>query len=65
VGAAARLPSPALAIILVNLYGATVAEVGWVLGLYNASGFVAFLLLPAYADKKQDYLGPMLWSAAA
>ena len=52
--------SPALALILVNLYGATVAEVGWVLGLYNASGFVASLLLPAYADKKQDYLGPML-----
>jgi MFS transporter, SET family, sugar efflux transporter len=52
--------SPALALILVNLYGATVADVGWVLGLYNASGFVASLLLPAYADKKQDYLGPML-----
>jgi MFS transporter, SET family, sugar efflux transporter len=52
--------SPALALILVNLYGATLADVGWVLGLYNASGFVASLLLPAYADKKQDYLGPML-----
>jgi SET family sugar efflux transporter-like MFS transporter len=52
--------SPALALILVNLYGATTAEVGWVLGIYNASGFVASLLLPAYADKKNDYLGPML-----
>jgi hypothetical protein len=52
--------SPALALILVNLYGATTAEVGWVLGIYNASGFVASLLLPAYADKKHDYLGPML-----
>ena len=52
--------SPALALILVNLYGATTAEVGWVLGIYNASGFVASLLLPAYADKKRDYLGPML-----
>ena len=52
--------SPALALILVDLYGATTAEVGWVLAIYNASGFVASLLLPAYADKKHDYLGPML-----
>jgi MFS transporter, SET family, sugar efflux transporter len=52
--------SPALALILTDLYGATTAEVGWVLGVYNASGFVASLLLPAYADRKQDYLGPML-----
>ena len=42
--------SPALALILVNLYGATTAEVGWVLSIYNASGFVASLVLPAYAD---------------
>ena len=52
--------SPALALILVNLYGATTAEVGWVLAVYNASGFIASLLLPAYADRRQDYLGPML-----
>ena len=52
--------SPALALILVNLYGATTAEVGLVLAIYNASGFVASLLLPASADKKHDYLGPML-----
>jgi SET family sugar efflux transporter-like MFS transporter len=56
--------SPALALILVNLYGATTAEVGWVLGIYNASGFIASLLLPAYADKKHDYLGPMLLCGA-
>ncbi len=52
--------SPALALILVDLYGATTTEVGWVLAIYNVSGFVASLLFPAYADKKQDYLGPML-----
>ena len=52
--------NPALALILVNLYGATTAEVGWVLAIYNASGFVASLLLPAYADRRHDYLGPML-----
>lgn len=52
--------SPALALILVNLYGASTAEVGWVLAIYNASGFVASLLVPAYADRRQDYLRPML-----
>ena len=52
--------SPALALILVNLYGATTAEVGWVLGIYNASGFLASLVLPAYADRKGEYLRLML-----
>lgn len=52
--------SPALALILVELYGATTAEVGWVLAIYNASGFVFSLIIPAYADRKHDYLGPML-----
>ena len=52
--------SPALALILVNLYGATTAEVGWVLSIYNASGFVAALVLPAYADRKGEYLRLML-----
>ena len=52
--------SPALALILVELYGASTAQVGWVLAIYNASGFVFSLLIPAYADRKQDYLGPML-----
>ena len=52
--------SPALALILVDLYGATTAEVGWVLAVYNASGFIAALVLPAYADRKIDYLGPMV-----
>jgi MFS family permease len=56
--------SPALALILVNLYGATTAEVGWVLGIYNGSGFVASLVLPAYAGRKHDYLGPMLLCGA-
>lgn len=56
--------SPALALILVNLYGASTAQVGWVLAIYNASGFVASLLLPAYADRKHDYLSVMLLCGA-
>ncbi|HEY5848792.1 MAG TPA: MFS transporter [Microlunatus sp.] len=52
--------SPALALILVNLYDATTAEVGWVLSIYNASGFLASLVLPAYADRRSQYLRLML-----
>ena len=51
---------PTLALILVNLYGASTAEVGWILTVYNASGFVASLLVPSYADRREDYLRPML-----
>ena len=52
--------SPALALILTNLYGATTAEVGWVLAIYNTSGFVASLLVPAWADRQHAYLRVMM-----
>jgi MFS transporter, SET family, sugar efflux transporter len=52
--------SPSLALVLVTLFDATTAEVGWVLSIYNLSGFLAALALPAYADRKGDYLRPML-----
>ena len=52
--------SPTLALILVTLFDATAAQVGWVLAIYNVSGFVATLILPAYADRRSDYLRPML-----
>ncbi|UKA57160.1 MFS transporter [Arthrobacter sp. FW306-2-2C-D06B] len=52
--------NPALALLLVALFDATPAEVGWVLAVYNASGFVASLVVPAYADRANDYLRPML-----
>jgi SET family sugar efflux transporter-like MFS transporter len=51
---------PTLALILVTLYDASTAEVGWILTVYNASGFVAALLVPSYADRREDYLRPML-----
>jgi SET family sugar efflux transporter-like MFS transporter len=52
--------TPALALILVTLFDATAGEVGWVLAIYNTSGFFATLILPAYADRRGDYLRPML-----
>jgi SET family sugar efflux transporter-like MFS transporter len=56
--------NPALALIMTNLFGATTAEVGWVLAIYNTGGFIASLLVPAYADKKHDYLRPMAFCGA-
>ena len=52
--------SPTLALILVTLFDATAGEVGLILSIYNMSGFIATLILPAYADRKSDYLRPML-----
>jgi len=54
------LLNPALALLLVALFGASAAQVGEILAVYNASGFVASLALPAYADRRHDYLRPML-----
>ncbi len=54
--------NPALALLLVTLYGATAAEVGWVLAVYNGSGFVASLVLPGVCGPGADYCGPC-WPA--
>jgi len=54
---------PALALLLVSLYDATPAEVGWVLAVYNGAGFVAALVVPSWADRRGDYLVPMLGCA--
>lgn len=56
--------SPVLALLLTSLYGATPAEVGWVLAVYNAGGFIASLLIPAWADRRRNYLLPMLIAGA-
>lgn len=51
--------NPALALLLVTLFDATPGQVGTVLAVYNASGFLASLLLPAYADRTKAYLRVM------
>jgi MFS transporter, SET family, sugar efflux transporter len=60
-----RVGNPALAPLLVALFHATAAQVGRVLTVYNVSGFAASLLLPGYADRRQDYLRPMLGRAGS
>lgn len=52
--------NPVLALLLVSLFDATPADVGWVLAVYNAGGFVASLVIPGRADRSGDYLRPML-----
>ncbi|BCY09102.1 MFS transporter [Actinoplanes sp. L3-i22] len=52
--------NPVLAVLLAGVFGASAAQVGGALAVYNASGFVASLILPAYADKNHDYVRPML-----
>lgn len=55
--------SPSLALILVSLYGATPGAVGWTLAIYNTAGFVVALVVPAWADRRREYLWPMLGAA--
>lgn len=57
------LLSPALAIILATLYGASTADIGKSLAIYNAGGFIASLAIPAWADRRGSYLPVMLASA--
>lgn len=52
--------SPTLALVLVSLYDATAGEVGVTLALYNAAGFVVSLVVPAWADRRREYLWPLL-----
>jgi len=52
--------NPALALLLVALYDASAGQVGVVLAVYNAGGLIASLLVPAHADRRGDYLRPLL-----
>ncbi|MFH8253071.1 MFS transporter [Microbacterium sp. B2969] len=52
--------NPALALLLSTQLHATDAQVGLALALYNASGFVASLIIPGWADRRRTYLNWML-----
>lgn len=52
--------NPLLAVLLVTLYDATPAQVGLTLGAYNIGGFIASLAIPSAADRRGNYLGPLL-----
>jgi SET family sugar efflux transporter-like MFS transporter len=50
----------ALALLLSTLLHASNAQVGLALALYNASGFVASVVIPVLADRRSNYLTWML-----
>jgi SET family sugar efflux transporter-like MFS transporter len=54
--------NPALAFLLVGLFDATAGEVGAILALYNASGFLAALVVPVWADRRGEYVVAMVAS---
>lgn len=52
--------TPVIGLLLARLYDATPTQIGVSLAVYNAGGFVATLLIPAWADRRRDYLRPLL-----
>lgn len=59
------LVSPVIAILLVELYGATPVVVGALLAASNAFAFVVSLLLPRYSDRSGDFRLPMIVAGAS
>ncbi len=59
-GLQAAFLGPTLALLLVTIFGASAAQVGAVVAVYNASGFLASLVIPVRADRRGRYLGPLL-----
>ncbi len=51
---------PALGLLLVGLYHASSAEIGLVMSVYAVGGFIAALVVPAWADRRHDYLKPLV-----
>ncbi|WP_193636246.1 MFS transporter [Brachybacterium subflavum] len=58
------LLNPVIALLLAALFDADPGQVGLVLAIMNASGFLAALVIPAWADRRRDYAGPMILCAA-
>lgn len=56
--------NPALGLLLGELYHASLRDVGWSLLVYNIAGLVASTVVPMWADRYHDYLGPLLAAAA-
>ncbi|MHA7984374.1 MFS transporter [Rathayibacter sp. CAU 1779] len=57
--------NPALALVLAGPFGATDAQIGLALALYNASGFICSLVIPMIADRTGSYLTAIIWCGIA
>lgn len=51
---------PSLALMLSSLYRASSGQIGVVLMVYNAVGFLVAIAIPAWADRIRNYLTPMM-----
>lgn len=55
---------PAIGFLLATLYDAPPGQVGWMISLYSAAGFVATLVIPGWADRRATYVRWMQVAAA-
>jgi SET family sugar efflux transporter-like MFS transporter len=55
--------NPALALLLVSLFGASTGQVSIVLAIYNAACLLAAWAIPRWADRRADYVRPMIGCA--
>ena len=51
--------SPALALLLVSLFGASTGQIAIVLAIYNAACLGSSWVIPRWADRHRDYVRPM------
>lgn len=54
------LLNPVVGLVLQSLYGASAAQIGLVLALMNATGFLAAIVIPGWADRRGEYLSALL-----
>lgn len=55
--------NPALALLLVSVFGASTGEVSVVLAVYNAACLLTSWAVPRWADQRADYVRPMIGCA--
>ena len=56
--------NPALALLLVSVFGASTGQVAAVLVIYNGAAMVSAWVIPRWADRHRDYVRPMIGCAA-
>jgi fumarylacetoacetate (FAA) hydrolase family protein/predicted MFS family arabinose efflux permease len=55
--------TPALALLLVSVFGASTGQVSVVLAIYNSAGMLSAWVIPRWADRRRDYVRPMIGCA--
>lgn len=53
------LLNPVIALLLAGIYDASPGEIGLILALMNTTGFASSVLIPAWADRRGEYLLPL------